>query len=1410
MDLYFTKIKKTNVPFRLMAFLLLLVTTAFSPAFSQMQESTYTMDGDNAVYSSGLNNGGTVTVPYVLTDGPAIPSLGSSFDVTYTFTDLNLAPTTPSHANFQWLQGGLGPGLDPDGAIGVEPMLNSFTYNNNFNLPNNNKDTAYNFDPNTQSVDNFHRESVADGDWYSLGTFSVTVDPITAPTDYSIVDDQVLWQSVMNQSNENVNPELIRQGIYAYPVGSTPYPDGWAPGTPRSGKAYTTHGATQVFDYSFFDDPNSSVTFGQDGRPLWLAKGSITFRTNRDTDDDNILEVSDLDDDNDGILDVEECAVLGPTGYTATVYDFPNQDTWGIYGGFPGSPPSGGGGSSGTEVATFEYNENVGFNSFNIHWKNDLFVLDSNSPDVDNYQGDEPAVPIFPDEDAAVVFEKVISSPEAGTYTFDLNYGDDHVMVYLNDQKQYEKQFAYTTPPFTNAFTLTVSQGDVLKIVIFEENFENTELRISTQPFDCDYDGDGIPNHLDLDSDNDGCPDAVEGSGRFTAGDLETSLMDGGNSGATSGDHDLPVVDNLGTNVDTDATSSTYGVPIVSPATTAETQGIGESQNESDSSACDNLINPEDDINQTLVDTPVDGNVLTNDSDPEGDDLTVTTTPVNGPTNGTVTLNPDGSYTYTPDPGFTGTDEFTYEVCDDGTPQACETAEVVIDVTGPDTSGLYPPIAQDDNGTMEEGQPVTMNILSNDSDVDGTIDPTTVSLDETSVSGSTCTSTDGEGDCVEVTVPGEGVWTVDETTGEVTFTPEAGFTDDPTPIDYTVADNDGLTDDATITVVTEDPAVNEMTAEDDANSGTAGDTLTGDVLANDIDPDGSDGTPTVSSATAPINADGSYGTLPIGGATEIYGEDPANPGTFIPAGTVTLNADGSYTYESDPSFTGTVNVPYTAFDNDSADNACDTATLYLTSLESTSFTIELTEGPCWRTLSSPVAGETYADFFARFRTDDTNYGGLWTQGATGARFTGGDPNVFTMNSDGTAWVPVSDLSVSIPAGTGVLISVFDEDEYNNSSSSGFPKIAEIDGSDVEHASPVTVNLGTPEGTTSDANGFSMLGNPYKATIDFNELTLNQVAQMAWVYDRNTGDWISWNGTSGDITDGLIAPGQGFLVKNVASPSGTPSLIFPQDSKTTGGTFVGKQQDRPEFVRLEIEGEELYSSMWLEFAEAGYFTKTTGDVIQLQPFESDYSVLSSLKEGQMYDIGRFPSAHEELQIPVIAEVTRAGTYTIRATDMMLPAEAELYLHDLQTGEHVLIADGMEYTFRINQVAKRAENSCFTSPQKAQNTGNNRFVITTASNGIDNPGTYPSEYRLNQNYPNPFNPSTQITYQIPQQSDVRLEVFDMSGRQIVTLVNESVSAGSHTVNFDASSLSSGVYMYRLQAGSTILTKKLTLIK
>jgi len=88
--------------------------------------------------------------------------------------------------------------------------------------------------------------------------------------------------------------------------------------------------------------------------------------------------------------------------------------------------------------------------------------------------------------------------------------------------------------------------------------------------------------------------------------------------------------------------------------------------------------------------------------------------------------------------------------------------------------------------------------------------------------------------------------------------------------------------------------------------------------------------------------------------------------------------------------------------------------------------------------------------------------------------------------------------------------------------------------------------------------------------------------------------------------------------------------------------------------------------------------------------------------------------------------------------------------------------------------------------------------------------PREYKLSQNYPNPFNPTTMIEYSILNHEFVNLKVYDILGREVATLVNEVKSPGTYSVRFDASNLSSGVYIYRLQTDSFTSTKKMILQK
>jgi hypothetical protein len=95
-------------------------------------------------------------------------------------------------------------------------------------------------------------------------------------------------------------------------------------------------------------------------------------------------------------------------------------------------------------------------------------------------------------------------------------------------------------------------------------------------------------------------------------------------------------------------------------------------------------------------------------------------------------------------------------------------------------------------------------------------------------------------------------------------------------------------------------------------------------------------------------------------------------------------------------------------------------------------------------------------------------------------------------------------------------------------------------------------------------------------------------------------------------------------------------------------------------------------------------------------------------------------------------------------------------------------------------------------------------------VQNSSTVPSTTKLYQNYPNPFNPSTVINYELGIKSEVNLSVYNVIGQKVATLVSQTQQAGSHLVEWNATGLSSGIYMYCLQAGNHIEVKKMALMR
>ncbi|MBT8277742.1 MAG: tandem-95 repeat protein [Bacteroidia bacterium] len=395
-----------------------------------------------------------------------------------------------------------------------------------------------------------------------------------------------------------------------------------------------------------------------------------------------------------------------------------------------------------------------------------------------------------------------------------------------------------------------------------------------------------------------------------------------------------------------------------------------------------NITIANDDAYNTTPDTLVSGNVLDNDSDPEGHNQFVNTTPFVDVNNGTLVLNADGTFDYTPDPGFEGTDSFVYTVCDDGTPVACDKATVYITVGGikNTTDAII-----DINNTLVN-LPVSGNVLTNDLDLEG---------DTQTVTTTTVTTVQGV------------VVTIDANTGEYLYTPPTDYIGEDS-FEYTICDdgNPQACDTATvyIEIIDDGNEANEAPIANPDTAHTEVDTpVSGNVLVNDFDPDGDPITVTTTTVVTtegvtveidPITGEYIYNP-PLGFTGEdsfeyticdngdpalcdtaivvitvvkdlqnitianddayfiktceaILGNvldndsDPEGHNQFVNTtpfvdvnnGSLVLNADGSFVYTPDAGFIGTDSFVYTVFD-DGIPVAFDKATVYLTILDDT-------------------------------------------------------------------------------------------------------------------------------------------------------------------------------------------------------------------------------------------------------------------------------------------------------------------------------------------------------------------------------------------------------------------------------------------------------------------------------------------
>ncbi len=462
----------------------------------------------------------------------------------------------------------------------------------------------------------------------------------------------------------------------------------------------------------------------------------------------------------------------------------------------------------------------------------------------------------------------------------------------------------------------------------------------------------------------------------------------------------------------------------------------------------------------------------------------------------------------------------------------------------------------------------------------------------------------------------------------------------------------------------------------------------------------------------------------------------------------------------------------------------------------------------YRVMASPTSGAVF----------DELLGDFWTQGFTGSDYPGGDDNVWTWDEDVQAWAALSNQSIDhLEAGKGFLFYIFSDDDLNEAGDAGFPKRISVS----QFGGDGALNDGTVDAVSGLGDGdFFLAGNPFTSTIDWDSTAVSKtnLSNTIYVYDAAASAWLTWNGTIGDANEGEIAPFQGFFIQG---SGGSGSLSIGDGAiSDSAGVFLKEIPADPKILKIHAEAGDVTADAWLSFQEGGELGRDDFDALSLKPFSSSYLRVATIIENQdELKINALPIDHsEELYLPLsMSGLLEAETAMLSFEGLEDFEGWSIAIKDLETDTVYPIHEEEELELEIQRVNEKTTHASPIVPNpvaaKSKTDGHRFQLILTPNTQVssESEDALPAELELQQNYPNPFNPVTTINYQVPQHSRVRLEVFDLMGRKVSTLIDgQSQAAGRYSVRFDASSLASGTYIYRLSAGRTHLTKKLTLIK
>lgn len=487
----------------------------------------------------------------------------------------------------------------------------------------------------------------------------------------------------------------------------------------------------------------------------------------------------------------------------------------------------------------------------------------------------------------------------------------------------------------------------------------------------------------------------------------------------------------------------------------------------------------------------------------------------------------------------------------------------------------------------------------------------------------------------------------------------------------------------------------------------------------------------------------------------------------------------------------------------------------------------LTGNAGWRFLTAPVDSLTYGQFLKD----------IWTQGYPGATTNSGASNVYWYDEATRSWNVPNDSSNIVGTGSadgsslgkGILIYAYD--------TGGWPKKLETLGK--YSATSFNLDLKQTDIENDTQEGWHVVGNPYPFSIKWTELVaragLTDLSPVIFIYDptSNSGSGGYRVNYGFDIPNlpgsvahnGVIEPFQAFWIRTSGNDS-TGTVSFNTNDMTEGeGSFYGKtnQQnstsDMENYILVSAENEEYGKTSLIQFSgeqiyESEQPFKLSEEPIDFGILNEERKLLAYQQNGRNNDISerrllRIASLNDEqVKFKISGFSSWSEVVKVRLTELETGKVFEFDSDQTIELKAELIKENPQK--RISNRITVINGSKVTEQQEEPSYNYELQILTGSAVSTTIDLAVPDRFELSQNYPNPFNPSTTISFSLPEIANVELHVFDLQGRLVSTLVSDRLEAGYHSKTFNASNLASGIYFYRLKAGSFSTVKKLTLIK